>query len=78
MKVKDWNVFCSTIGKQANFTLSLAILAAVDFVLVKYLERFGFPSLIGSLLKALCIILGIYYLGYTLVLTKRIVEKEYK
>jgi len=78
MKVKDWNVFCSTIGKQANFTLALAILAAIDFVLISYLEKLGVCELFTKLIAGVCIVLAIYYLGYTLILTKKIVEKEYK
>jgi hypothetical protein len=78
MKVKDWNIFCSTIGKQTNFTLLLAILAAIDFILLQHLKGLGLSNLILSILEGICIILGIYYLGYTLILTKRLVEKEYK
>jgi len=78
MKVKDWNIFCSTVGKQTTLTLLLAIISAIDIVLLQYLKILGFSSLILSLAQAICIILGIYYLGYTLILTKKIVEKEYK
>jgi hypothetical protein len=78
MKIKDWNVFCSTAGKQSNLVLGLAILAVVDFILLGYLEKFGFPVLIAALLQGVTGVLAIYYLAYAIVLTRRIVEKEYK
>jgi hypothetical protein len=78
MKIKDWNLFCKTIGKQLNFILSLAVLAAVNFILAGYLEDLGFPALISKLIKGSMVILGIYYFVYAIILTKKIVDKEYK
>lgn len=78
MKIKDWNIFCDTIGKQLNFVLSSAILATINFLISDYLERIGLCVLFSLVVKGTMLVLAIYYFIYTIILTKKIIEKQYK
>jgi len=78
MKVKDWNIFCDTIGKQLNFILCLAILALINFCVVSYLEDFGFPTLLSKIIKGIMALVGTYYFIYAIILTKKILDEQYK
>jgi hypothetical protein len=78
MKVKDWNVFCDTIGKQLNFIIGLGILAVIDFLISAYLENFGFPLLASNLIKGSMVFLAAYFFAYAIILTKKILDKQYK
>jgi uncharacterized protein YqhQ len=78
MKAKDWNVFCDTIGKQLNFVLCLAILALINFFVASYLEDFGFPSLLSKIIKGIMALVGTYYFIYAIILTKKILDEQYK
>jgi hypothetical protein len=78
MEVKDWNLFCDTIGKQLNFILLLAILAIANFCIASYLEEFGFSPLLLKIVKGIMAMLGIYYFIYAIILTKKILDRQYK
>jgi hypothetical protein len=78
MEVKDWNLFCDTIGKQLNLVLCLAILAVINFCTAGYLEKFGFSALISAMIKGIMVVLGTYYFAYAIILTMKILDKRYK
>jgi hypothetical protein len=78
MRIKDWNILCRTIGKQLNLIVGLGILAAVNYFICKWLEKLGFSHLLLQIIEATMVFLAAYYFAYAVILTKRIVEKEYK
>jgi hypothetical protein len=75
MKVKDCNIFFDTLGKQLNFILLLGIWATLLFALT---INFPIKELAKWVLGGITLFLSIYFLGYALILTIKIVEKYYK
>ena len=76
--IKDWNIVFGSIGKQQNFVLILATIAIIVFTVCDYLENLGFQDLFLKIIKNIALMLAIYYLAYTLILTKKFVDKTYK
>lgn len=79
MKIKDFCIFCKTLGKQLNFIFSLGVLSSVLFFLTNYLENVGaLDSLTAAIFKGSTIFLTAFYFGYCLVLIKKIIDKFYR
>jgi hypothetical protein len=77
MKIVDYNIVASSLGKQQNFVLFLSILAIIIFAISNYLEKIGFSNIFLEIIKWTSLLLSIYYLVYTLILTKIFSEKYF-
>jgi hypothetical protein len=75
MKVKDNSIFFDTLGKQLNFILLMGIWATLLFALT---INFPIKELAKWVLGGITLFLSIYFLGYALILTRKIVDKYYK
>jgi CHASE2 domain-containing sensor protein len=75
MRVKDYNILFNTLGKQLNFILFMGIWALLLFVTT---IKLPIEELAKWILGGITLFLSIYFLGYALILTKKIVEKYYK
>ncbi len=75
MRLKDYNVFFKSLGKQLNFVLILGVWACVLFAVVISLPLEKFTK---NAMTAITAFLVAYFLGYSLLLTKKLVEKYYK
>lgn len=75
MEMKDLNVFFKTPGKQLNFILLMGIWAVLLFTLS---VKLPIEETAKFILASLTLFLTVYFLGYSLILTRRIIEKYYK
>jgi hypothetical protein len=75
--IVDYNIVLSSLGKQQNFVLLLSIIAITIFSITIYLEKEGYYNIFVEIIKWISLILSIYYLAYTLILTKMFSEKYF-
>ncbi|MDI6806622.1 MAG: hypothetical protein QMD14_02280 [Candidatus Aenigmarchaeota archaeon] len=75
MEIKDLNVFFKTPGKQLNFVILLGIWAVLLFALS---IKLPIEETAKFVLASITLFLTVYFFGYSLILTRRIVEKYYK
>jgi hypothetical protein len=77
MKIVDWNIVFSSIGKQQNFILILSIIAIIIFSITLYIEKTSFYNFFIELIRWVSLILSIYFLAYAIILTKIFSEKYF-
>jgi hypothetical protein len=77
MKIVDWNIVFSSIGKQQNFILILSIIAIIIFSITLYIEKTSFYNFFIELIRWISLILSIYFLAYAIILTKIFSEKYF-
>lgn len=76
MKVKDWCIICRTLGAQLSLEISLGVWASVMYFLA---DAFYYLSpLFTSIVKGITAFLAIYYFAYCIMLTKKIIDKNFK
>lgn len=74
MQAKDWQLVCKSLGRQLNLEISLGILATTVLSLAGALPQPIWVSTARSVLA----FLAAYYFVYSIILTKKLVDKNFK
>jgi len=83
MCIKDWNVILETPGKQLNLVLTLGVISIIILGVANGLEKMT-PSAVYCckltlvVVKGIAVFLVFYFFAYSIILTKKLVDKHYK
>jgi hypothetical protein len=76
MKIKDWCIVCKTLGKQLALEAFFGVWSASLFFLSDIL--LGISPAFALIVKGSAGFLAAYYFSYCVLLTKKIIDKNFK
>ena len=76
MKVRDWHIICRTLGGQLSLEVGLGVWAAAIYFLAD--AFFNLTPFWMAIIKGIAGFLAVYYFVYSIILTKKIVDKYFK
>jgi hypothetical protein len=76
MKIHDWHIVCRSLGKQLNLEIFLGVIATTVYFLADILKNYS--PVLFAIIKGVVIFLAAYYFVYSIILTKKIIEKHFR
>jgi hypothetical protein len=76
MKIKDWCIVCKTLGKQLALEIFFGVWSASLFFLSDIL--LWIAPVFALIVKGSAGFLAAYYFTYCILLTKKIIDKNFK